>query len=78
MGHSSLHGDSRSHECESSRGSLGVQVCPSERLVSLCDPSYPKEQLADAANGDGSPGRTRGQRITRSRQGQGVAGNVLP
>lgn len=62
-GHSSLQGDSRSHTGESSRGSVGVQVCPSESSASAWDISCPKEQESrwqlDATNHrDRSPGRT--------------------
>lgn len=62
-GHSSLQGDSHSHTGESSRGSVGVQVYPSESSASVCDVSCPREQESrwqlDATNHrDKSPGRT--------------------
>lgn len=32
------------YACESSKGSLGTQACPSESSASICDTSYPEEQ----------------------------------
>lgn len=63
-GHSTLQGDSCSHTGESRRGSVGVQVCPSESSASAWDISCPKEresrwQLEATNHRDRSPGRTR-------------------
>lgn len=62
-GHSSLQGDSHSHTGESSRGSVGVQVCSSESSASAWDISCPKEgesrwQLDATNHRDRSPERT--------------------
>lgn len=43
-GHSSQQGDSHSHTGESSPGSVGVHICPSESSASAWDISCPKEQ----------------------------------